>query len=121
MVWCHQDFRIFMSIWSGTDSKEFEIPSQRGSGGHQTALLDRAFELAISFLERVEAFKNSPSSTKFSSGKISYENDLPGGECLADISAREVCRALSFCEQKCGTSAVADASRVGVNERKACQ
>ncbi|EXJ62849.1 hypothetical protein A1O7_03290 [Cladophialophora yegresii CBS 114405] len=109
-----KESEVFRSVWSGTESGGDDA-------SNQTTSPEAAFQTAKSFLDRVEAYKNSLLSTKSSSGATSSEKYFPGEDELAEVSLWEIRRLLSFCEEKFDTNPVMDASNVWVsmNEKHA--
>ena len=103
---------IFEWVWEGMDGK---VPAETSGHGDQSALADKAFGPAMSFLDNVEAYKSSLLSSKASRRQSPPMGKVPDVDSLADVSLRELRRVLSFCERKYGTSVVTDASPVWVS------
>ena len=117
--------KAFTWVWEGLDEEMYEEMSAASeeAAGHrdQAASLEKAFQTAMSFLDRVEAYKDSILSSKSASKQVSPGENRLDEDALVDISLRELRRVLSFCERKYGTSTVTEASNVWVsmNEKHA--
>ena len=139
-----KDSEAFQWVWGGMSCEDPGRPSSAkgiASGAQPEASKDRSngglgvgsdtssrttasaepVAHAMSFLDRVEAYKVSCLSSGFQPKQSALGNEVPSEASLADVSLGEIRRILSFCERKHGTSTLTDASGVWVpmNEKHA--
>ena len=116
-----EESEVFQWVWDGMHVEDSKITPRGGGQSKSPTAPTAAFELAMSFIDRVEAYKRSPTLSRFKSNEESPSKGVSVEQSLADVSLREMRRVLSFCELKYGTSAVVDASQfwVSMNQKHA--